>query len=57
MEGLIVLAVLILFVAFYRVFGVAFGLFCRMLPKRQRIALYNWLCTNVFIDEEEGLCE
>lgn len=57
MEGLIVLAVLILFVAFYRVFGAVFGLFCRMLPKRQRIALYNWLCANVFIDEEEGLCE
>ena len=52
-----ILALLILFVAFHRVFGGIFGLFCRMLPKRQRIAFYNWLCANVFIDGEEGLCE
>ena len=57
MGGLTILALLILFVAFHRVFGVIFGLFCRMLPKRQRITFYNWLCANVFIDGEEGLCE
>lgn len=57
MGGLIVLAVLILFVAFHRAFEVAFVLLCRMLPKRQRVVFYNWLCANVFIDEEEGLCK
>ena len=57
MGGLIVLAVLILFVAFHRAFEVAFVLLCRMLPKRQRVMFYNRLCANVFIDEGEGLCK
>lgn len=57
MGGLTILALLILFVAFHKVFEVVFVLFCRMLPKGKRIALYNWLCANVFIDGEDGLCE
>ena len=57
MGGLTILALLILFVAFHRAFEVAFVLFCRMLPKRQRLMLYNWLCANGFSDEGEGLCK
>lgn len=57
MGGLTILALLILFVAFHRAFEVTFVLLCRMLPKRQRVMFYNWLCANVFIDEGEGLCE
>ena len=57
MGGLTILAMLILFVAFHRAVEVAFVLLCRMLPKRQRVMFYNWLCANVFIDEGEGLCK
>lgn len=47
------LALLILFVTSLRVADVVFILISRMLPKRQRLMVYNWLCTNVFIEEEE----
>ena len=57
MGGLTILALLILFVAFHRAFEVAYVLLCRMLPKPQRVKYNNWLCANVFIDEEEGLCK
>ena len=57
MGGLTILALLILVVAFHRAFEGAVVVLCRMLPIRQRVMFYNWLCANVFIDEGEGLCK
>ena len=56
MEGLVVLAVLLAFVLGIRIFDIVFIGVCRLLPMKWRVAIYNWLCTNIFIDEEEEVC-
>lgn len=56
MEGLVLLAVLLTFVLVIRLFDLVFMAVCRLLPMRWRISFYNWLCTNLFIDEEEETC-
>ena len=56
MEGLVLLAVLLAFVLVIRLFDIVFIGVCRLLPMSWRVAIYNWLCANVFIDEEEEVC-
>ena len=52
MGGLLyLLAVTLLFVVALKVAEVGFILICRTLPRRKRLAIYNWLCTNVFVEE------
>ena len=52
MEDLLyLLAVMLLFVVALKVAEGGFILICRVLPKRQRLAIYNWLCANVFVEE------
>ena len=53
MEGLVILTVLLAFVLVIRLFDIVFIGVCRLLPMSWRVAIYNWLCTNVFIDEDE----
>ena len=45
------LAAMLLFVVALKVAEVGFILICRTLPRRKRLAIYNWLCTNVFVEE------
>ena len=49
--SLFLLAVMLLFVVALKATEVGFILICRVLPKRQRLAIYNWLCANVFVEE------
>ena len=52
MGGLLyLLAVVLLFVVALKVAEVGFILICRTLPRRKRLAIYNWLCANVFVEE------
>lgn len=48
---LYLLAVMLLFVVALKVAEAGFILICRVLPKRQRLTIYNWLCANVFVEE------
>ena len=48
---LYLLAVMLLFVVALKAAEVGFILICRTLPRRKRLAIYNWLCTNVFGEE------
>lgn len=48
---LYLLAMMLLFVVALKAAEGGFILICRVLPKRQRLAIYNWLCANVFVEE------
>ena len=48
---LYLLAMMLLFVVSLKVAEGGFILICRTLPRRKRLAIYNWLCTNVFVEE------
>lgn len=49
---LYLLAVMLLFVVALKAAEVGLILVCRTFPKRQRLVIYNWLCANVFVEED-----
>ena len=49
---LYLLAALVLFAVLLKAAEVGFILVCRTFPKRQRLVIYNWLCANVFVEED-----
>ena len=53
LEALIILGILLSFVLALKVGELIIIVFCRLLPNRQKRMVWNWLCTNLFIEEEE----